>query len=44
MASLVLGNPNTKSILISSHSVVGAGKGVYKQLGFNLDLDVLHVM
>jgi hypothetical protein len=40
----VLGKPNTKSILISSHSVVDIGKGVYKPRGFNLDLDVLHVM
>jgi hypothetical protein len=36
----VLGNPSTKSILISSDGVVGAGKGVYKPWGFNLDLDV----
>jgi hypothetical protein len=41
---LVQGNPNTKSILISSHGVVGVGKGVYKPWGFNLELEVLHLM
>jgi hypothetical protein len=40
----VRANPNIKSILISSHGVVVAGKGVCKPWGLNLDLDVLHLM
>src|SRR5664279_3565769 len=41
---LVLGNPNTKSMLISSHGDVGVGRGVYKPCGLSLDLALLQVM
>ena len=35
---LVLGNPNTKSIDISTQGVEGTGRGIYKPCGFNHDL------
>jgi hypothetical protein len=41
---LVLGNPNTKSIEISSQGALGTGRGKYKPCGFNRDFTFGHVV
>jgi hypothetical protein len=38
------GNPNTKSIEMSTHGYLGTDKGVYKLCGWILDFAFLHVM
>src|SRR6266542_3184445 len=41
---LVLGNPKTKSIEISSQGTLGTGRGMYKPCGLSRDLACWHVV